>query len=88
MTSSCCDPDGRLYSATTVDRQGLDSIVLASQTGEAQSSDGSVRLRTDQFNSKMLNQPNHVGALDFQDKVYFLFREMAVEHINCGKVRH
>jgi len=27
-----------------------------------------------------------VGAFDFGDKVYFFFREIAVEQINCGKV--
>ena len=27
-----------------------------------------------------------VGAFDSGDKVYFFFREMAIEQINCGKV--
>jgi len=30
--------------------------------------------------------PNFVSSYEFGDKVYFFFREMAVENINCGKV--
>lgn len=31
-------------------------------------------------------EPNFVGSFEKDDKVYFLFRETAVENINCGKV--
>lgn len=30
--------------------------------------------------------PDFVSSFDIGDKVYFFFRETAVEHINCGKV--
>jgi len=30
--------------------------------------------------------PNFVSSFVFSDNVYFFFREMAVENINCGKV--
>ena len=33
-----------------------------------------------------LSEPNFVKAIEYGDKVYFLFRETAVEYINCGKV--
>lgn len=35
-----------------------------------------------------LPDPNFVGSFDIKDKIYFFFRETAVEHINCGKVIH
>ena len=31
--------------------------------------------------------PDFVGSFVYNDKVYFFFREMALENINCGKVR-
>ena len=33
-----------------------------------------------------LSEPNFVKSIEYGDKVYFLFRETAVEYINCGKV--
>jgi hypothetical protein len=33
------------------------------------------------------SDPDFVSSFDIGDKVYFFFRETAVEHINCGKVR-
>lgn len=44
-------------------------------------------IRTDQYNSKWLNSPQFVGSFEAGEFVYFVFREAAVEHINCGKVR-
>lgn len=43
-------------------------------------------IRTDQYNSKWLNSPQFVGSFEAGDFVYFVFREVAVEHINCVKV--
>jgi hypothetical protein len=37
--------------------------------------------------SRWLNDPQFVGSFETEDHVYFLFRESAVEYINCGKVR-
>jgi len=45
-------------------------------------------IRTKQFDSKWLNEPQFVGSFETSDFVYFLFRESAVEYINCGKVRY
>ena len=42
-------------------------------------------LRTVQYNSLWLAQPNFVGSFETNDFVYFVFRETAVEYINCGK---
>lgn len=35
----------------------------------------------------VFSDPDFVSSFDIGDKVYFFFRETAVEHINCGKVR-
>lgn len=39
------------------------------------------------FPFRWLNNPQFVGSFETEDHVYFLFRESAVEYINCGKVR-
>jgi hypothetical protein len=33
-----------------------------------------------------LLDPNFVSAYEVKDYIYFFFREIAVEYINCGKV--
>lgn len=45
-----------------------------------------VTIRTKQYNSLWLNNPQFVGSFETENFVYFLFRETAVEYINCGKV--
>ncbi|XP_066247328.1 semaphorin 5c [Euwallacea similis] len=43
-------------------------------------------LRTEQYNSFWLNDPQFVGSFETSQFAYFLFKETAVEYINCGKV--
>lgn len=38
------------------------------------------------FPIRWLNDPQFVGSFETEEHVYFLFRESAVEYINCGKV--
>lgn len=38
------------------------------------------------FHSSNNADPNFVNSFGYGDKVYFFFRETAVENINCGKV--
>lgn len=42
-------------------------------------------LRTKQYNNFWLNEPQFVGSFETASFVYFLFREPAVEYMNCGK---
>ncbi|XP_046600130.1 semaphorin-5B isoform X1 [Neodiprion lecontei] len=42
-------------------------------------------LRTHQYDPRWLNDPQFVGSFETEDHVYFLFRESAVEYMNCGK---
>nr|KAG5703640.1 hypothetical protein BaRGS_002514 [Batillaria attramentaria] len=67
--------DGNLYSATVSDFSAQDSLIFESTH----------MLRTVQFDSKWLNEPNFVSSMEKDDLVYFFFRETAVENINCGK---
>ena len=64
-----------LFAGTVADFTGVDPIVFR---------DG-VKLRTQQYDSTQLNNPDFVGSFEHDDYVYFFFREAAVEYINCGK---
>lgn len=68
---------GRLFAATVADPQGRDPIIY-SESAE-------LPMRTELHDSTWLNEPNFVSSFEYSDKVYFLYRETALEHINCGK---
>jgi Sema domain len=70
---------GRFFAATTTDFSSADPVISRS-LGDINT------LRTSQYNSMWLSEPDFVGAFETQEFVYFLFRESAVEYINCGKV--
>lgn len=67
--------DGNLYSATVSDFNAQDSLII----------DSTHMVRTVQVDSTFLNDPSFVSSMEKDDKIYFFFRETAVEHINCGK---
>ncbi|XP_042853608.1 semaphorin-5A isoform X2 [Panthera tigris] len=68
---------GELYAATAMDFPGRDPAIYRSL--------GILPpLRTAQYNSKWLNEPNFVSSYDTGNFTYFFFRENAVEH-DCGK---
>ncbi|KAK3098107.1 hypothetical protein FSP39_016173 [Pinctada imbricata] len=69
--------DGKLYSATVADFSAQDPLILKGGASHL--------LRTEQHDSKWLNDPDFVNSFDIGDKIYFFFKETAVEHINCGK---
>ncbi|XP_053686885.1 semaphorin-1A [Sabethes cyaneus] len=71
--SSYVYTDGHLYSATVADFSGADPLIYR----EPQ--------RTEQYDSKQLNQPAFVSAVEHNGYVLFFFREVAVEYMNCGK---
>lgn len=65
--------DGHLYSATVADFSGGDPLIYRDPQ------------RTEQFDFKQLNQPAFVSAVDYNGYVFFFFREVAMEYMNCGK---
>ncbi|CAL1546730.1 unnamed protein product [Lymnaea stagnalis] len=70
--------DGKLYSATVADADARDPLIL-------QKTNENVLVRTQPRDSIFLNEPNFVSSFEKDDKVFFFFRETAVENINCGK---
>ncbi|OXU28754.1 hypothetical protein TSAR_006189 [Trichomalopsis sarcophagae] len=65
---------GGLFAGTPTDFSGAYPAIYRSPN-----------FRTRQYDSKWLDNPQFVGSFDTDDYVYFLFRESAVEYINCGK---
>lgn len=45
------------------------------------------QIRTDQYNSNWMNEPEFVASIEIGNYVYFFFRETAIEYMNCGQVR-
>jgi len=43
-------------------------------------------LKTKRFLFFCFTDPNFVSSLEYKDYIFFFFREIAVEYINCGKV--
>ncbi|XP_050541171.1 semaphorin-1A-like [Daktulosphaira vitifoliae] len=64
---------GQLYSGTVADFSGSDPLIYKDP------------MRTERLDFKQLNDPNFVSSLEYKDYVFFFFREIAVEYINCGK---
>ncbi|KAK2185175.1 hypothetical protein NP493_244g03029 [Ridgeia piscesae] len=76
--SALITSNGNFYSATVTDFNARDAAIYRIMGP-------SKKLRTLQFNSKWLNEPNFVSTYEIGDFIYFFFRETAVEYINCGK---
>ncbi|XP_066567402.1 semaphorin-6A isoform X3 [Amia ocellicauda] len=71
--------DGKLYSATVTDFLAIDAVIYRS-LGD------SPTLRTVKHDSKWLKEPYFVQAVNYDDYIYFFFREIAVEYNSMGKV--
>lgn len=72
---------GHMFVGSPTDFSGSDPAILRVDVVQ----EGRM-LRTNQYNSKWLNDPQFVGSFERDDFIYFVFRETAVEFINCGKV--
>ncbi|KAK4297403.1 hypothetical protein Pmani_030179 [Petrolisthes manimaculis] len=68
--------DGQLYVGTIADFIGLEPLIYREP------------LRTEQYDLSVLNSPNFVSSFALGDFVYFFFREIAVEYLNCGKTMY
>ncbi|XP_043266861.1 semaphorin-5A isoform X2 [Venturia canescens] len=66
-----------LFAGSSTDFSGADPAIYRTLA--------SPNLRTHQYDSRWLNDPQFVGSFETEEHVYFLFRESAVEYINCGK---
>ncbi|ESO09606.1 hypothetical protein HELRODRAFT_73661, partial [Helobdella robusta] len=70
--------DDNFYSALVTDFAARDPAIFRIM-GNLKS------VRTAQFNTRWLNEPDFVSSYEVGAYVYFLFREVAMEYINCGK---
>lgn len=76
--TSLLTADGDLYVGTPTDFSGRDSAFMRSLgPGE--------HLRTHQYDVKWLSEPTFITSYESSGFVYFIFRENAVEYLNCGK---
>ncbi|CAL4092180.1 unnamed protein product, partial [Meganyctiphanes norvegica] len=74
--TSLMTTDGSLYVGTPTDFSGRENAFMrAMGPGE--------RLRTHQYDTKWLSEPTFVSSFEAGGFVYFVFRENAVESMNC-----
>ncbi|XP_040152490.1 semaphorin-5A isoform X2 [Anopheles arabiensis] len=73
---------GQLFVGSATDFSGLDSAIMRSDITE----NNSRILRTVQYNSLWLNEPQFAGSFEHGGFIYFVLREAAVEYMNCGKI--
>ncbi|XP_054849718.1 semaphorin-6A-like [Eublepharis macularius] len=70
---------GYLYSGTVSDAMSRDSLIYRS-LGDTPP------LRTAQYDSKWLKDPNFIHVVDYGNYIYYFFREVAVEYFNVGEI--
>ncbi|KAM3962149.1 LOW QUALITY PROTEIN: semaphorin 5c [Aphomia sociella] len=73
---------GEYYAGTPTDFTSSDTAICRSRGA---GSHNVTTLRTTQYNQNWLNEPQFVGSFEDDNFVYFVFREIAVEFLNCGK---
>ncbi|XP_041982701.1 semaphorin-5B [Aricia agestis] len=73
---------GEYYAGTPTDFASSDTAICRTR-GAATTDPG--MLRTTQYDLNWLNEPQFVGSFEDDRYVYFVFREIAVEYLNCGK---
>lgn len=69
--------NGDIYAATVIDFDARDPSISRRH--------GPSRWLRTQTSANFLDEPNFVSAHEIGNYIYFFFREMAVEYINCGK---
>ncbi|CAD6215680.1 GSCOCG00000493001-RA-CDS [Cotesia congregata] len=77
VTALLAKENAGLFAGAPTDFSGTDGTIYRTLASPS--------LRTQQYDSRWLNDPQFVGSFETEDHVYFLFREIAVEYINCGK---
>lgn len=88
-TTSLITSTGELFYGGPLDFRGIDSSIIRQKINLPQTV-RSVKdkriVRSAQHDSKWINSDaNFVHSFEYDQHVYFLFRETAVEYLNCGK---
>ncbi|XP_037905898.1 semaphorin-5B [Hermetia illucens] len=79
--TSLITESGYMFVGSPTDFSGSDFAILRADLSQS----GKRLVRTKQYNSQWLNEPQFVGSFESGEFVYFVFREVAVEFMNCGK---
>lgn len=75
-----------IYSGTNAEFTKADTVIFRGDIFDPETGRREYTFkRTLKYDSHMLDKPDFVGSYDVGEYVYFFFREMAVEYMNCGK---
>lgn len=75
-----------LYSGTNAEFSKADSVIFRTDLYDLGSGRREYSFkRTIKYDSHHLDKPDFVGSYEIGEYVYFFFREIAVEYMNCGK---
>jgi len=75
-----------LYSGTNAEFTKADTVIFRTDLYDLNSGRREYSFkRTIKYDSHMLDKPDFVGSYEIGEHVYFFFREIAVEYMNCGK---
>merc|ERR1712110_943527 len=75
-----------LYSGTNAEFTKADTVIFRGDIFDPETGRREYTFkRTLKYDSHMLDKPDFVGSYDVGEYVYFFFREMAVEYMNCGR---
>jgi len=75
-----------LYSGTNAEFTKADTVIFRTDLYDLGSGRREYGFkRTIKYDSHMLDKPDFVGSYEVGEYVYFFFREVAVEYMNCGK---
>jgi len=75
-----------LYSGTNAEFTKADSVIFRTDLYNPKSGSREYSFkRTIKYDSHMLDKPDFVASYEIGDYVYFFYREIAVEYMNCGK---
>ena len=72
---------GDFYIASSTDPSGIDHAIYRMSGAKLDEN----LMKNPQYDSLWLNQPNFVLTFETDQFVYFVFRENAMEYMNCGK---
>ena len=75
-----------LYSGTNAEFTKADTVIFRTDLYDLNNGRREYGFkRTIKYDSHMLDKPDFVGSYDVGQYVYFFFRELSVEYMNCGK---
>ncbi|QQP35646.1 Semaphorin2Alike, partial [Caligus rogercresseyi] len=76
-----------IYSATNAEFTKADTVIFRGDIFDPVSNRREYTFkRTIKYDSYMLDKPDFVASFEIGEYVYFFFREIAIEYINCGKI--